>query len=59
MIRRREFLSNSALSAAALLLAKPARLARAAASSPSDSRVEVLLDETSGHDLAKYLRTFY
>ena len=48
MIRRREFLSNSALSAAALLLAKPARLARAAASSPPDSRVEILLDETLG-----------
>ncbi len=48
MIRRREFLSRSALSAAALLLAKPARLARAAASSSSDSRVEVLPDEVLG-----------
>ena len=48
MIRRREFLGKSALSAAALLLAKPARLARAAVSSPSDSRVEILLDEVLG-----------
>jgi alpha-N-arabinofuranosidase len=48
MIGRREFLSNSALGAAALFLAKPARLASVAVSSPSDSRVEILLDEVIG-----------
>jgi alpha-L-arabinofuranosidase len=48
MMRRREFLSNSALSAASLLIAKPLRSAIPAVSSPSDSRVEVLLDEVLG-----------
>jgi len=47
MIRRREFVRNSALGAAALWLARPARLA-SAVSSPSDSRIEVLPDEVLG-----------
>jgi alpha-N-arabinofuranosidase len=48
MIRRREFICNSALSAAALLLTKPTRLASATAVSASDSRIEVLPDEVLG-----------
>ncbi len=48
MIRRREFLSNSALCAAGLLLTRPAKWASAAASSTADSRVEVLPDEVLG-----------
>jgi len=48
VIRRREFLSNGALCAAALLLAKPAKWATAAVPSGADSRVEVLLDEVLG-----------
>ena len=48
MIRRREFIRSGALGAAGLLLARPAKFASAASSSPSDSRVEVLLDEVTG-----------
>jgi alpha-L-arabinofuranosidase len=48
VIRRREFLSNSALSAAGLLLAKPAKWAIASAWSAAETRVEVLLDEVLG-----------
>jgi alpha-L-arabinofuranosidase len=48
MIRRREFLSTSALGAAALLLPRPAKWASAPASRTADSRVEVLLDEVLG-----------
>ncbi|MGA9039355.1 MAG: alpha-L-arabinofuranosidase C-terminal domain-containing protein [Terriglobales bacterium] len=48
MIRRREFVRNGAVSAAALLLARPARLASAVASSMADSRIEVLLGESLG-----------
>ncbi|MGA9384956.1 MAG: alpha-L-arabinofuranosidase C-terminal domain-containing protein [Candidatus Sulfotelmatobacter sp.] len=48
MIRRREFMRNSALTAASLWLARPARLASTIASNASDSRIEVLLDEAVG-----------
>jgi alpha-N-arabinofuranosidase len=48
MIRRREFVRNSALSAAALWLVRPARLASTVASGASDSRIEVLPDEILG-----------
>jgi alpha-N-arabinofuranosidase len=48
MIKRREFMRGSVLGAAALLLARPARLASAVASSASDSRIEVLPDEVLG-----------
>lgn len=48
MIRRREFLRDSALGAAALLLAKPTKFARAVDSSPADARIEILLDEALG-----------
>jgi len=48
MIRRREFVRNSAFGAAALLLARPARLASAVASSAPDARVEVLPNEVLG-----------
>src|SRR6202522_4888587 len=48
MIRRREFIRSGALGAAGVLLARPAKFASAASSSPSDSRVEVLLDEVTG-----------
>jgi alpha-L-arabinofuranosidase len=48
MIKRREFMRNSALGAAALLLVRPARLASSVASSASDSRIEVLPDEVLG-----------
>jgi alpha-N-arabinofuranosidase len=48
MIRRRDFVRNGAMGAAALLLARPARLASAMASVVADSRIEVLVDETSG-----------
>src|SRR5277367_3863403 len=47
MIRRREFMRNGALSAGALWLARPARLA-SVVSSASDSRIEVLPDEVLG-----------
>jgi alpha-L-arabinofuranosidase len=47
VIRRREFLSNGALGAAALLLARPAKWA-SSASGAADSRVEVLPDEVLG-----------
>ena len=48
MIRRREFMRNGALSAAVLLLGRPAKLASAVVSSASDSRIEVLPDEVLG-----------
>src|ERR1700683_1842385 len=48
MIRRREFMRNSALSAAALWLARPTRLASAVVSSVADSLIEVLPDEVLG-----------
>jgi alpha-L-arabinofuranosidase len=48
MIRRREFMRNSALSAAALWLARPARLASTVVSGASDSRIEILPDEVLG-----------
>jgi len=48
MIRRREFVRTSAFGAAALLLARPARLASAVASSAPDARVEVLPNEVLG-----------
>jgi alpha-L-arabinofuranosidase len=48
MIRRREFIRNSALSAAALWLARPTRLTGTVASGASDSRIEVLPDEILG-----------
>ncbi len=48
MIRRREFIRNSALGAAGVLLARPARLASTVVSSASDSRIEVLPDEVLG-----------
>jgi alpha-L-arabinofuranosidase len=48
MIRRREFIRNSALGAAALMLARPARLANAIASSAPDARIEILPEEVLG-----------
>jgi alpha-N-arabinofuranosidase len=48
MIGRREFIRNSAVSAAALALVRPAKLAGAVASSGTDSRIEVLPDEVLG-----------
>ena len=48
MIRRREFVRTSAFGAAALLLARPARLASAVASSAPDARVEILPNEVLG-----------
>jgi alpha-N-arabinofuranosidase len=48
MIGRREFVRNGAVSAAGLLLARPARIASALASSVADSRIEVLLGEPLG-----------
>ncbi|MFY9742073.1 MAG: alpha-L-arabinofuranosidase C-terminal domain-containing protein [Candidatus Sulfotelmatobacter sp.] len=48
MIRRREFLSNGVLGAAALLLARPAKWTKSAVSGTADSRVEILLDEVLG-----------
>src|ERR1700690_356711 len=48
MIRRREFVRNGAVGAAAFLLARPARLASTVASSAADSRIEVLLGEVLG-----------
>jgi len=48
MIGRREFLRDGALGAAALLFAKPTKLARAVDSSPADARIEILLDEVLG-----------
>ena len=48
MIRRREFIRNSALGAAAFLLARPARLASTITSSAPDSCIEVLPDEVLG-----------
>ncbi|HTC50189.1 MAG TPA: alpha-L-arabinofuranosidase C-terminal domain-containing protein [Candidatus Aquilonibacter sp.] len=48
MIRRREFVRDTAFGAAALLLAKPARLASTIVSSAADARIEILLDEVLG-----------
>ena len=48
MIRRREFMRDSALGATALLLAKPGKLASAVLSSTSDARIEILLEEVLG-----------
>jgi alpha-N-arabinofuranosidase len=48
MIRRREFVRDTALGAAALLLAKPARLASTIVPSIADARIEILLDEALG-----------
>ena len=48
MIGRREFMHNGALGAAALLLARPARLVGAVTSSAPDARIEILLEEDLG-----------
>jgi alpha-N-arabinofuranosidase len=48
MIRRREFVRDTAFGAAALLLAKPARLASTIVSSAAAARSEILLDEVLG-----------
>jgi alpha-L-arabinofuranosidase len=48
MIGRREFVLNGAASTAALLLARPARMASALGSGAADSRVEIMLDEPLG-----------
>jgi alpha-L-arabinofuranosidase len=48
MIRRREFVRDTALGAVALLLAKPARLASTIVPSAADARIEILLDEALG-----------
>ncbi|MGA2375620.1 MAG: alpha-L-arabinofuranosidase C-terminal domain-containing protein [Candidatus Sulfotelmatobacter sp.] len=48
MIRRREFMRNSAFGAAAVLLARPAKLASTILSSASGSHIEVLPDEFLG-----------
>jgi alpha-L-arabinofuranosidase len=48
MIGRREFMRDSALGAAALLLARPGGLASTIASSASDSHIEVLPGEVLG-----------
>jgi alpha-L-arabinofuranosidase len=48
MIRRREFIRSSALGATALLLARPARLASAVASTAADAHIEILPEEVLG-----------
>jgi alpha-N-arabinofuranosidase len=48
MIGRREFVRNSAVSVAAVVLARPAKLASTIGSSLRDSRIEVLLEEVLG-----------
>jgi alpha-N-arabinofuranosidase len=48
MIGRREFVRNSAVGAAALVLTRPAKLASTIGSSAHDSRIEVLLEEALG-----------
>jgi alpha-L-arabinofuranosidase len=48
MIRRREFVRDTALGAVALLLAKPARLASTIVPSAANARIEILLDEALG-----------
>jgi alpha-N-arabinofuranosidase len=48
MMRRREFIRNSAFGAAALLLPRHARLSSAAVSRTPDARIEILLDEVLG-----------